>query len=57
MLLALDIGNSSISAGVFSLDEVTDTYTPVCRFKISAKFMTSDEYVISIHQFLDFYGV
>lgn len=57
MLLALDIGNSSISAGVFSLDTDVDACTPVCRFKISTRFMTSDEYVLSIHQFLSFYGI
>ncbi len=57
MLLALDIGNSSISAGVFSLDAHVNSRTPVCNFKISTKFMTSDEYVISIHHFLQFYGI
>lgn len=57
MLLALDIGNSSISAGVFSLDTDAKSHIPVCKFKISAKFMTSDEYVIAIHQFLQFYGI
>ncbi len=57
MLLALDIGNSSISAGVFALETDMKSYTPVCRFKISTKFMTSDEYVLSIHNFLQLYGI
>lgn len=57
MLLALDIGNSSISAGVFSLGPDTISHTLVCKFKISSKFMTSDEYVIAIHNFLQFYGI
>lgn len=57
MLLALDIGNSSISAGVFSLDSDKNSHTLVCNFKISSKFMTSDEYVIAIHNFLQFYKI
>ena len=57
MLLALDIGNSSISAGVFSLDSTRNSHTLICKFKISAKFMTSDEYMIAIHNFLRLYGI
>ena len=57
MLLALDIGNSSISAGVFSLNSDSNSHTLICKFKISAKFMTSDEYMIAIHNFLHLYGI
>ncbi len=57
MLLALDIGNSSISAGVFSLDADKNSHTLICKFKISSKFMTADEYVIAIHNFLQFYKI
>lgn len=57
MLLALDIGNSSICAGVFSLDADANFRTPICKFKISSKFMTADEYGISIYHFLEFYKI
>ncbi len=57
MLLALDIGNSSICAGVFSLKSETDSQMPVCKFKISSKFMTADEYGIAIYHFLEFYKI
>lgn len=57
MLIALDIGNSSISVGVFWLNSDKNSHTLACRFKISSKFMTSDEYAITIHSFLQFYGI
>ncbi len=60
MLLALDIGNSSISAGVFLLhSDRTDrvSHTLICTFKISSKFMTSDEYAIAIHNFLQLHEI
>ncbi len=57
MLLALDIGNSSTPAGGFPLDSARNSHTLICKFKISAKFMTSDEYMIAIHNFLRLYGI
>ncbi len=54
MLLALDIGNSSISAGVFELNSTSCGAALVCKFKISSRFMTSDEYVVAINNFLAF---
>lgn len=57
MLLALDIGNSCISIGVFSLNSRKNTPELICKFKISSKSMTSDEYVIAINNFLQFYGI
>ena len=57
MLLALDIGNSSISVGVFSFDLSYNTHNLICKFKISSKFMTEDEYMIAIHNFLRLYGI
>lgn len=57
MLLALDIGNSSISAGVFSIHSDRLSHTLVCTFKISSKFMTADEYVLAIHNFLQLHEI
>lgn len=57
MLLALDIGNSCISIGVFSLNSKKNAPEPVCKFKIFSKLMTSDEYIVAIHNFLRFYGI
>jgi len=57
MLLALDIGNSSISAGVYSIHSKFISHTLVCTFKISSKFMTADEYAIAIHNFLQLYDI
>ncbi len=57
MLLALDIGNSSICAGVFSPDSEVTSRLPICKFKISSKFMTADEYEIAIYHFLEFYKI
>ena len=53
MLLALDIGNSSISVGVF--DSWSDNVTidaPQHQFKISAKDISADEYALQIYHFL-----
>lgn len=66
MLLALDIGNSSISVGVFALDPgslgvqksvktSSVSVKPndlVHHFKISAKGLSADEYALLIYQFL-----
>lgn len=51
MLLALDIGNSSISVGVFDLSSEMSP-EPIHQFKISAKGLSSDEYALQIYQFL-----
>jgi len=50
MLLALDIGNSSISVGVFDLS--AEKAEPVHQFKISAKNLSADEYALQIYHFL-----
>ena len=57
MLLALDIGNSSISAGVYAIHSDRMTHTLICTFKISSKFMTADEYAIAIHNFLQLHNI
>lgn len=57
MLLALDIGNSSISAGVYAIHSDRMTHTLICTFKISSKFMTADEYAIAIHNFLQLHDI
>ena len=57
MLLVLDIGNSSISAGVYAIHSDRMTHTLICTFKISSKFMTADEYAIAIHNFLQLHNI
>jgi len=57
MLLALDIGNSSISAGVYAIHSDRMTHTLICTFKISSKFMTADEYAIAFHNFLQLHNI
>ncbi len=53
MLLALDIGNSSISVGVFDLSKFSSTLPePIHQFKISAKGLSADEYALQIYSFL-----
>lgn len=56
MLLALDIGNSSISVGVF---ELPADHEPRLRtsFKISNKSYSSDEYTLLIRDFLSRSGI
>lgn len=50
MLLAVDIGNSAIKFGVFN---ISDCFSPLCRFSISNRsFKTSDEYELLINQML-----
>lgn len=51
MLLAIDIGNSSISVGVF---DISDKLCPkiVVSFKITAKDFSADEYTVRINDFL-----
>lgn len=51
MLLALDIGNSNVSVGVFEL-AANQTPKIVAHFKISAKEISTDEYTVLIKDFL-----
>ena len=53
MLLVIDIGNSSVSCGVFELDSDTGAYTLGYDFKITTKIMSSDEYALLINNFLN----
>lgn len=54
MLLAVNVGNKNISVAIF--DEIT--VEPIAKFKIAADICkTSDEYVISLKQLLDFSGI
>ncbi len=58
MLLAFDIGNSSITIGAFRLDPSGEISSPVCRFQISARSgSTSDEYVMFIRDYLEHAGI
>lgn len=53
MLLAIDIGNSSVSCGVFDLDECSGGHSsPILDFKITTKSISSDEYALLISNFL-----
>jgi len=53
MLLALDIGNSTISVGVFDLSHPgVCPESPVHTFKISAKGLSADEYALQIYSHL-----
>ncbi|MBQ8187124.1 MAG: type III pantothenate kinase [Clostridia bacterium] len=57
MLLAFDIGNSSITIGAFRL-HADGTNELVCRFGISAcAGSTSDEYVMFIRDYLEHAGI
>ncbi len=51
MLLAIDIGNSSISIGIF---DISDREQPkiVSNFKITSKDFSADEYTVRINDFL-----
>lgn len=51
MLLAIDIGNSSISVGVF---DISDKLSPkiVSSFKIASRDLSADEYAVRIKDFL-----
>lgn len=54
MLLAVDIGNSSIKFGVFDIDNIS---VPKFSFSIASGFQrTSDEYELLIRQFLSMYN-
>jgi len=63
MILAIDIGNSSVSCGVYkacvgctspALHIIPEC---VCRFKIAAKPMSADEYLLTFTQFLSLYRI
>ncbi len=54
MLLAFDIGNSSISIGVFDVSSQKNEL--LTSFKISNKPYSADEYFLLIKNFLELYG-
>lgn len=57
MLLAFDIGNSSITIGAFCLHD-DGTNELVCRFGVSARAgSTADEYVMFIRDYLEHAGI
>lgn len=53
MLLAIDIGNSSISCGVFD----TSIQKMLACFKITARQASAEEYYLLLHQFLALYSI
>lgn len=55
MLLAFDIGNSSISVGIFELP-LASMSVPCASFKISNKPYSSDEYTLYLKDFLSHFG-
>lgn len=62
MILALDIGNSSISCGIFQYDKHAaekNISLPVniCSFKIASKSLSFDEYLLLFYQFLKIYNI
>ena len=61
MILAIDIGNSSISCGVYCEPDYTTAEARIpecfCRFKIASKHLSADEYLLLFHQFLSFYKI
>lgn len=56
MLIAFDIGNSSISIGVFELPSDSDPQL-LTSFKISNKSYSSDEYTLLIRDFISRIGI
>jgi len=61
MILAIDIGNSSVSCGIFQMHPAAELAVNgmecVCRFKIAAKHLTADEYMLLFCQFLSMYRI
>ena len=61
MILAIDIGNSSISCGIFENQPAADLAVTdmecLCRFKIAAKHLSADEYMLLFYQFLTMYRI
>ena len=57
MLLVIDVGNSSVSCGVFELDARNGSRELVYDFKIATKNMSSDEYALTISSFLQFRNI
>ncbi len=51
MLLAIDIGNSSISVGVFDISDKTSPQI-ICDFKLTSRDASADEYTILLKDFL-----
>ena len=56
MLLAIDIGNSNISVGVFELS-TDNPPASVTTFKISASHLSIDEYTVAFKNFLSRSGL
>ncbi|MBQ7923261.1 MAG: type III pantothenate kinase [Clostridia bacterium] len=57
MVLAIDIGNSSISCGVFDANRWESDNTPICSFKIASQNLSADEYTILFLQFLQLHAI
>jgi len=58
VLLAIDIGNSSITVGVFRLDGSDEIPAPLCSFQLSSRAgATSDEYIMFIRDYLEHAGI
>ncbi len=53
MLLAIDIGNSSISCGVFQ----KSTQKMIACFKLAARQASAEEYYLLLHQFLSLHTI
>ena len=53
MLLAIDIGNSSISCGVFE----KNTREMAAYFKLATRQASAEEYYLLLHQFLSLYAI
>ena len=53
MLLTIDIGNSSISCGVFA----KTTREMLAYFKLAARQASAEEYYLLLHQFLSLYAI
>lgn len=62
MILAIDIGNSSVSCGIFKNHNPGDECSAhgmecICRFKIASKHLSADEYMLLFCQFLTMYRI
>lgn len=55
MLLAFDIGNSSVSVGIFEIP-LSSPPVPRASFKILNKPYSSDEYTLYLRNFIDHFG-
>lgn len=57
MVLAIDIGNSSISCGVFDINHWKYDNSSVCSFKIASQNLSADEYTILFLNFLQLHSI